>query len=171
VDGFAYAVKAHTGKLIWKRDLGAKVTTSAAIRGRDLYLGTAKRHLYRLNIDSGEVLSDFATDATPNGHLIVADGSLLVFLGDEIFASFDLDLRKQRWSVEASKERTSARPYLWQGHVLAGNRRELTALATTDGTRVWSHQFPETVRGIGTSPEVRYVGSLKGSIFAYSPKP
>jgi outer membrane protein assembly factor BamB len=171
LDGFAYALDAQTGKLIWKRDLGGKVTTSAAIGGHDLYLGTAKRHLYRLNIDSGEVLSDLATDAAPNGRLIVTSDSLFAFLGDEIFASFDLNLKKLRWSAEASKEWTSARPYLWHGNVLAGNRRELVAFAAADGTRVWSHQFPETVRGIGTSDEVLYVGSLKGPIFAYSPKP
>jgi outer membrane protein assembly factor BamB len=171
LDGFAYALNAQTGKLIWKRDLGAKVTTSAAIRGNDLYLGTVKRHLYRLNIDTGEVQSDLATDAAPNGRLIATDDSLFVFLGDEIFASFDLNLKKLRWSAEASKEWTSARPYLWHGNVLAGNRRELVAFAAADGTRVWSHQFPETVRGIGTSDEVLYVGSLKGPIFAYSPKP
>lgn len=171
LDGFAYALNAHTGKLIWKHDLGARVTTSAAIRGHDLYLGTAKRHLYRLNIDSGEVLSDLATEAPPNGRLAVADGSLLVFLGDETLASFDLDLKKLRWSAEASKEWTSARPYLWHRNVLAANRRELVAFAPTDGTRVWSHQFPETVRGIGTSDEILYVGSLRGPIFAYSPKP
>ena len=70
---------------------------------RDLYLGTAKRHFYHLNIDSGEVLSDFATDAAPTGYLTVADGSLLIFLGDEILASFDLDLKKQRWSWKLPK--------------------------------------------------------------------
>jgi outer membrane protein assembly factor BamB len=171
LDGFAYALDAQSGKLIWKRDLGAKVTTSAAIRGHDLYLGTVKRHLYRLNTDSGEVQSDFATNAAPNGRLIATDDSLFAFLGDEIFASFDLSLKKLRWSVEASKEWTSARPYLWHGNVLAGNRRELVAFAAADGTRVWSHQFPETVRGIGTSDEVLYVGSLSGPVFAYSPKP
>jgi outer membrane protein assembly factor BamB len=171
LDGFAYALNAQTGKLIWKRDLGAKVTSSAAIRGQDLYLGTVKRHLYRLNIVSGEILSDFATDAVPNGRLIVADDSLFAFLGDEIFASFDLDLKKLRWSVEASKEWTSARPYLWHRIVLTGNRRELIAFSATDGTRVWTHQFPDTVRGIGISDEVLYVGSLGGPIFAYSPKP
>jgi outer membrane protein assembly factor BamB len=171
LDGFAYALNSQTGKLIWKRDLGAKLTTSAAIRGHDLYLGTVKRHLYRLNIDSGEVLSDFVTDAAPNGRLIASDDSLFTFLGDEIFASIDLNMKTLRWSAEASKEWTSARPYLWHGKVLAGNRRELVAFAATDGTRVWSHQFPETVRGIGTSDEVLYVGSLKGPIFAYRAKP
>ncbi len=32
----------------------------------------------------------------------------------------------------------------------------------SDGARDWSHQFPETARGIEISDEVLYVGSLKG---------
>ena len=170
-DGFAYALNAQTGELIWKRDLGARVTTSAAIQGHDLYLGTAKRHLYRLNADSGEILSDLATEATPSGRLIIAGGSLLAFLGDETLASLDLSLKQIRWSAEASKEWTSARPYVWRGLCLAGNRSELVAFRLTDGTREWSHRFPETVRGIGTSEGVLYVGSLAGPIFAYAPSP
>jgi outer membrane protein assembly factor BamB len=171
LDGFAYALDAQSGKLIWKRDLGAKVTTSAAIQGRDLYLGTGKHQLYRMNTDSGEVLREIETQATPYGHLILASDSLLTFLGDELLGSFDLNLAKLRWSAEASKEWTSARPYLWRDVVLAGNRRELVAFRSADGAREWSHQFPETVRGIGTSPDVLYVGTLKGPILAYSPTP
>lgn len=170
LDGFAYALNAQSGKLVWKRDLGAKVTTSAAIHGTDLYLGTAKRHLYRLNADSGEVLGDTETKVAPNGRLLLVDDSLLAFLGDDLFASFDLDLKKIRWSSEASKQWTSARPYLWHEVVLAGNRRELVAFRASDGTRQWSHEFPETIRGIGISPDVLYVGTLTGPIFAYSAK-
>jgi outer membrane protein assembly factor BamB len=171
VDGFAYALNAQSGSLVWKRDVGAKVTTSAAIQASNLYIGTAKRHLYRLKADSGEVLSDIETQATPGGRLVLADNSLLAFLGDDIFASFDLDGKKLRWSVEASKQWTSARPYLWHDVVLAGNRRELVAFRSSDGIRQWSHEFPETIRGIGTSPDVLYVGTLSGPIFAYSPQP
>ena len=171
LDGFAYALHAQSGKLIWKRDLGAKVTTSAAIRGTDLYLGTAKRRLYRLDADSGDVLGDTETEAAPNGRLVLLDDSLLGFVGDELLASFDLSLKKLRWSVEASKQWTSARPYVWRDVVLAGNRRELIAFRSSDGTRQWSHQFPETIRGIGTSPDVLYIGTLSGPVFAYSPTP
>jgi len=170
LDGFAYALDGQSGKLIWKQNLGAQVTTSAAIRGGDLYLGTAKRHLYRLNLGSGEVLGDIETVATPSGRLVPVDNSLLAFLGDEVFASFDLDLKKLRWSAEASKQWTSARPYLWGDTVLVGNRRELVAFRATDGAREWSYQFPETIRGIGTSPAVLYVGTLSGPIFAYTPR-
>ncbi len=141
-DGFAYAVEAQSGKLIWK-----------------------------LDTDSGTVLSDLPTESAPNRRLIVAKDSLLAFLGDEIFASVDLDLKKLQWSAEASKQWTSARPYLWHDAVLVGNRRELVALRSSDGTREWSFQFPETVRGIGTSPNILYVGTLAGPVFAYPPKP
>ena len=171
LDGTVYALDSQSGKQIWKRDLGGRVTTSVALKGNDLYVGTTKRHIYRLDSASGEVLSDFATESEPRWHLLVTDDSLTVFLGDEVLANLDLSLKKVRWSAEASKEWTSARPYLWHGTVLAGNRRELVALASRDGAHVWSHQFPEVVRGIGTSDEVLYVGSLKGPIFAFSPKP
>ena len=171
LDGFAYALDAQNGKLVWKRDLGAKVTTSAAVNGNNVYLGTAQRHLYRLSADSGEILRDASTEATPSGRLVPAGDSLFVFLGDEVVASFNLDLKKLQWSAEASKEWTSARPYFWRDLILAGNRNELIALRSADGSRAWSFQFPETVRGIGTSTDVLYVGTLKGPIFAYSPNP
>jgi outer membrane protein assembly factor BamB len=116
------------------------------------------------------VLSDFAAESEPRWSLLIAGDSLVAFLGDEVLASIDLSLKKIRWSAEAPKEWTSARPCLWRGIVLAGNRRELVAFRSSDGAREWSHQFPETVRGIGTSDGVLYVGTLKGPIFAYSPK-
>ena len=128
LDGFAYALKAESGQLIWKRDSGSGVTTSAAIYNHDLYLGTGNRHLYRLNVDSGEVLGEYATESAPNRQLLIAENPLVVFLGDEVYASFDLDLKKIRWCAQASKEWTSARPYLWHGAALAGDRRELVRL-------------------------------------------
>lgn len=170
LDGVVYALDAVSGKLIWKRDLGARVSTSVAARGQELYVGTAKRHVYRIDAQAGTVLSDLPTASEPRGHIVIAGNSLLAFLGDEVLASFDLSLKKLQWSSEASKEWTSVRPYTWRGAVLAGNRRELVAIGATDGSRQWSHHFPETVRGIGTSADVLYVGTLKGPVFAYAPQ-
>jgi len=79
LDGFAYALDADNGKLVWKRDLGAKVTTSATVKGNSVYLGTDKRRVYRLSADSGEILGDATTDATPYGHLIPAGDPSLPF--------------------------------------------------------------------------------------------
>jgi outer membrane protein assembly factor BamB len=171
MDGFAYALDADSGKLIWKHDLGAQVTTASALYGHDLYMGTRNRHLFRIDSASGEVLKDFPTKSQPWGHLLITGDSLLVLLGDEMLVSVDLVLTKIRWSAEAFKEWTSARPYVWRDLVLAGNHRELVAFRSADGTRAWSYQFPETVRGIGTSPDILYVGTLKGPIFAFAPNP
>jgi len=102
--------------------------SSYGFSGYDLYLGTGNRHLYGLNVDSGEVLGEYATESAPNRQLLIAENPLVVFLGDEVYASFDLDLKKIRWCAQASKEWTSARPYLWHGAALAGDRRELVRL-------------------------------------------
>lgn len=167
-DGMLYAFDSQSGKLIWKRTLDGAVTTSIATWGKHLYLGTANRHIYRIDASSGDVTGDLHTELKPRWNIVVlADNGLVVFLGDEIIASVDPSLQKMRWSAEASKEWTSARPYLWRGVILAGNRRELVALRSSDGSRQWSHQFPEVVRGIGTSDETLYVGSLEGPIYAY----
>lgn len=170
LDGNVYALDAQSGKLIWKQELGARVTTSVAIHGQDLYLGTAKRRLYRLDAGSGDVLRETATEAQPRSHIIIAGDSLLVFLGDEVLASLDLSLKKVRWVQRASKEWSSARPYLWRGSVLAADRRILVAFRSTDGARRWTYRFPETVRGIGTQDEVLYVGTLTGPVFAFAPR-
>jgi len=168
-DGNVCALDAQSGKLIWSGDLGARVTTSLAVRGQDLYLGTAKRHLYRLDAGSGSVLGEIGTEAEPVSHLITTDDSLLAFLGDGVLASLDLSLKKVQWTQEASKEWSSARPYLWRGAVLAGDRRELVAFRSTDGARQWTYKFPETVRGVGTEDEVLYVDTMGGPVFAFAP--
>src|SRR5258708_2959505 len=59
LDGIAYAVHARSGKLVWKTDLGARVSTSVAAHGRDIYVGAANRHLYRLAADPGKGLGGF----------------------------------------------------------------------------------------------------------------
>jgi len=169
-DGDLYALNAESGRLIWKRPLGAAVTTSIATRDKDLYVGTANRHIYRINADSGDRTADFQAEWQPRWNIVVADDSLILFLGDEVLASIDPSLAKMLWFVQASKEWTSARPYLWGGIILAGNRGELLALRSVDGSQQWSQQFPEVVRGIGSSDDILYVGSLKGPIYAYSPK-
>jgi hypothetical protein len=112
----------------------------------------------------------FRPNGNPGGISSFVDNLLVPFLGDEtLAASIDLPLKKMLWPAEASEEWTSARPYLWRGMIIAGNRRELVALRPADGARQWSHRFREVVRGIGTSGDVLCAGSLKGEIFAFAP--
>jgi len=166
LDGFIYAVEANSGKLAWKSNLGARISTSIAAQGHDIYLGTADRHLYRLDADSGRVLGELSVESEPRWRIVSGGDSLLVFLGPQILASVDLSLKQVRWLAKASQEWMSARPYLWRDLVLAGGRDELVAFRASDGARVWSRQISGTVRGIGVTDAVLYVGTLKGRVFA-----
>src|SRR5260370_28261689 len=117
---------------MWERALGARITASVALVGRDLYVGTDQRRLYRIKAESGEVSGSLDTAASPRSRLIASPEGLLVFLGDDILASVDPSLKKVQWPAEASKEWTSARPYFWKALRLAGDRRPLLALPPAD---------------------------------------
>jgi hypothetical protein len=55
--------------------------------------------------------------------------------------------------------------------VLAGNEAgEVLAFRLNDGARQWAHLFKGTIRSIGGSGETLYVGTLNGTIYAYSPQ-
>ena len=83
--------------------------------------------------------------------------------------SLDLTLETVRWRAESPKNRTSVRPYLWHGFVLAGDRGHLVAIRAADGAREWPHDIRGTVRGIWVSDDVLYVATLKGPVFAFAP--
>jgi outer membrane protein assembly factor BamB len=168
LDGMAYAIDSGSGKLIWKSNLGARVSSSVVSHGGDIYLGTVNGHIFRLDADSGKVLGDLQVEGEPRWRLVVASDSLLVFLGPQTLASLDLSLKGVRWSAKASSEFwTSARPYVWRDTVLAGDGDELVALRARDGARLWSHQVSRMVRGIGVADDVLYVGTRQGPLFAF----
>jgi len=178
IDGIVYALDAKTGKEVWKRDFGSRISTHLASFGNDLYLGTASGHFYRVGQKTGAVVTDFILGITPVGVPIIAGDALLVFLnskggdgGAEALTCLDLSLSKIRWSQKDSGGWSMTRAYLWRGDVLAGNEAgEVSAFRLNDGSRQWAHLFKGTIRSIGGSGDVLYVGTLTGTIYAYTPK-
>lgn len=47
----------------------------------------------------------------------------------------------------------------------------LVGLRVRDGARAWSNQLSETVRSVGISDDVLYVGTLKGPVMAFAHLP
>ena len=40
-----------------------------------------------------------------------------------------------------------------------------------DGSLAWSHNFPgQLVRGIGITPDLLYLGTMRGMVYAFSPE-
>jgi outer membrane protein assembly factor BamB len=178
IDGVLYTLEPSTGSVVWKKDFGSRISTHLTSSGRDLYLGTANGHFYRVNQKTGAVVTDFVLPVTPVGVPIIAGEALLVFLnskggdgGAEALACLDLSLTKIRWSQKDTAGWSLTRAYVWRGDVLAGNEAgEVLAFRLNDGTRQWAHQFKGTIRSIGGAGETLYVGTLNGTIYAYSPQ-
>jgi len=169
MDGAVAALDAKSGRVMWKRDLGARVSTSVEILNDSVYVGTIVGRLYWLASSTGAILSQYSLDAPPQGRLVVTEDSVLVPLGLQSVLCLDANLEKLRWTKKAAKEWTTARPYLWRDAVLLADHGTLFAFKLSDGSDVWAHDFANTVRGIGSEGNTLYVGTLKGTLYAYAP--
>jgi outer membrane protein assembly factor BamB len=63
----------------------------------------------------------------------------------------------------------TVRPYVWHGEVLVSDNGHLYAYRESDGSLAWSHDFPgQLVRGIGITPDLLYLGTMQGMVYAFS---
>jgi len=178
IDGILYALDAKTGKEIWKRDLGSRISAHLASYGGDIYLGTANGHFYRISQKTGAVVKDLDLGVTPVGVPVITGDTLLVFLnsrggdgGAEALACLELNLSKIRWSQKGSGGWSLTRAYILRGDALAGSEDgEVIAFRLSDGSRQWTRQFKGTIRSIGGADDTLYVGTLNGVVYSYIPE-
>jgi outer membrane protein assembly factor BamB len=146
--------------------------------GGELVVGAADGRLYRLSLDTGEVLGSFATAGAPYGDLTEAGGCLLVLsaggeldesmqpAGPFVLACVEPGLERARWLHSSEQELSTFRPLAWQGQVVAGGRDFLLALDLADGQLLWERPIEGVARGLGAAEEALYVGTLGGKVFA-----
>ncbi|MDQ5858024.1 MAG: PQQ-like beta-propeller repeat protein [Acidobacteriota bacterium] len=167
LNGTLYALDARSGSLVWKRELGTRVSTGVAAVEEGVYVGTSEGHLYRVTLETGEVVARVETESAPNGRLTLAKGCVLAFLGESSIACYAPTLERVTWTRKGPKPWSSSRPYVWLDMALAGNEAgELFAFRLSDGELVWSETVGGTIRGVGTSAAGLYVGTLKGEVHA-----
>lgn len=176
-DGVVYAIDADAGRLIWKRDLGAPIASSLTGAGDVVYAATAGS-LSRLRAVDGRVLGSIALQTRPSGPPVPFAGGVFMFMVDArstgepelLLRSYDAALSRERWTRTIDGGWTSARPRFWRGRLVAGGRRgALTALRPRDGGHIWAAALQGAVRGIGFDNRRLYVGTLRGTLFAYEP--
>jgi len=173
LDGVIYSLEASSGRVRWKRKLPAAPSTGLALRNKTLYVGTNNQRIYRLNAETGAVISEVATEAKPVGRLTFADDSLLMFLQNAAersgyIVSVDSKLTSVRWTRKSSPDWASERPHLWKELVVAGNcRGEMAAFRASDGEPQWNVTLKGCIRSIGTSGSMLFAGVQEGTIYAY----
>lgn len=129
--------------------------------------------MYRLNAETGAVISELALEAKPVGRLALANDSLFMFLenASERFGyviSVDSRLAGVRWRQRSSPDWASERPHLWKESVVAGNcRGEMAAFRVSDGAPQWNLSLKGCIRSIGSSGNMLFAGVQEGTIYAY----
>ncbi|MFY9610217.1 MAG: PQQ-binding-like beta-propeller repeat protein [Blastocatellia bacterium] len=177
INGTVYGLHNQSGQIIWKRDLGSRVSTNLTTAGNDLYVGTADGFIRRLYAKTGEITAEIKLETTPVGWPTVTGGSLLVFLnrgggagGAQSLLSIDRSLKKIEWRQPASSSWSVTRPFLWRSTVLAGNEEgEVRAFRLSDGVEQWTIKLKGTIRSFGSDDKVLYIGTLTGMVTAYQP--
>ena len=173
LDGVIYALDATSGRVAWKRKLSSPPSTSLAVGDKSLYVGTTQNHLYRLNIQTGDILSELDVEATPVGRIVFAQDSMLLFLENRsdrtgYIVSVDSQLTGVRWQQKSFPEWASERPHLWKGNIVAGNcRGELAAFRGSDGAPQWTLSVKGCIRSIGSSGDTLFTGVQEGTIYAF----
>jgi len=167
LDGILYALDVHAGRLLWRRELGSRVSAGVLAGEGTVYAGTSDSRIHIVNPETGEVMARIETEGAPTGRLALAGRCLLAFLGEHALACYERSLERPRWIRAGPKPWTSSRPYVWGDLALAGNEAgQVTAFRLTDGEVAWSETFGGTIRGIGTYRGGLFVGTLKGEVHA-----
>jgi outer membrane protein assembly factor BamB len=175
LNGTMFGLDAASGTVIWSRELGARISASPVIIGNDLYVGTAGRYIYRLKRDNGEVISKLELETIPVGPLTPAGDMLLTMLNprggagaSKTVVCIDPSKMKLVWSQNSTPDWTMRQPLVLATAVLAGNEGgEVWAFRLNDGVPEWTHHFNGTIRSIGNSGNVLYIGTLHGTVYAY----
>ena len=174
LDGVIYSFDAATGRVTWKRKLAAPPSTSLALRDKTLYVGTTDSHVYRLSMETGNVVAELAIETTPVGRLSFDADSLFMFLENAseragYVIAVDPKLAGVRWTQRSSPDWASERPHLWKGYIVAGNcRGGVAAFRASDGAPQWTLNVKGCIRSIGSSGNMLFIGVQEGTIYAFA---
>lgn len=171
LNGKVYALDSATGKKVWEKNLSAPIAGSMILSGDSLYVGTLGRTIYRVRAKDGEVMADYIANDQVYWSFALAHDALISHIGDKVLISLPTSLDKPRWTQESDKPWSSSQPYVWQGTAVVGTEAgEVGAFRLSDGLRQWSHKFTGPIGGIGGDSNVLYIGTRKGTLYAYRPQ-
>ena len=167
-DGGIHAVDVSSGSSIWSRQLSDRANTPLVRLGDAVYVGTFDNKIQRIDPASGRTTAEMELDSFPYGIPVAVEDSLLVLLEGGTLARIHSDLRRVIWSRTISEEWSSHRPLILDAAaVVMGTEGELQALGIDNGQQLWSRQVEGTVRGLGASDDILYVGTLSGKLYAF----
>ena len=154
VDGFAdgndgWAGESLTGAtdgdIIWKKSMPNTTTSSPAVYGNYVYVGSMDNKFYALNRSNGNTIWSYDTNRDIVGSPSVADGKVFVA---------DVNSKLYAFDIDGFADGNDG----WQGEALTG---------ATNGDIIWNYSMAGQVWGSpAISNGVLYLGNTQGKMFA-----
>jgi outer membrane protein assembly factor BamB len=162
-------VDPKNGNELARYPMGAAATTSVAVIEDAVYVGLQPDRLAAFAIHNGRLAKSIALPHRAVWTPRSIDSTVLVLtLGDELVAT-GLDLEKILWRRGTEGEWNSPRIERWEQYALVGDDHGMVAaIDPKSGEIVRRFEVKGTVRGIGVTQDVLYIGTLRGDVFAYS---
>jgi len=173
-----FALNLRTGEILWKKKLG-DLSSSPALCGDKIFVGSVSGILKALNKNTGEVIWEFETKAsiisTPacDGHSSSTSGERVICFGstDGYLYALDIESGGVRWKFKAEGAIYSS-PAIRNGTVFFGSvDGNLYALNLGDGSLMWKFK---TQADVYSSPAVAeslvYIGSNDYFMYAVNQK-
>jgi outer membrane protein assembly factor BamB len=168
VDGYVYAVDGLQGRVVWKSNVGTRITTTPAAGGQDIYFGTAAKKLYRFSGRDGSRLGEANCTGKPFGRLALTEDALIVLVDQSTLAAYDRTLNRVRWTQEGDPRWSSNQPLIWREMVVVGTSDgKVSAFDISDGREVLSLSVDGMVRGLGASENILFIGTYGGTLYAH----
>jgi outer membrane protein assembly factor BamB len=172
--GIITAMRARTGKLVWRFRAGV-FETSPLVIGKTLYAGSWDHKLYALNVDTGKPRWTFTADAEINSSPAYSGGK--VYFGTDGGSLYAIDARtgRLRWRARAltrfgRREYFYATPTIAYGRVFIGNTDgTLYAFGASSGMLLWAQRAGTYVYTAAAVWQRRvFVGTYDGYFVAFS---
>ncbi|GGV54753.1 hypothetical protein GCM10010245_86660 [Streptomyces spectabilis] len=163
----------HTLSELWRKDLGGVITSSATLVGKRVYVGSADRHLYALDVERGGVLWRYNANAVVSSSPAIREGRVFFTAEDGSLHVLEGKTGKHLWSRSAGYGQSSAAVISpapgndGSSWVYVGSGRGTVEAFDSDGNLQWSFATRGPVR---SSPAIAagtvYIGSDDNGVYA-----
>lgn len=178
-DGIVYALNSLDGVVLWKRDIGSPVSTSAVFSSGAIYFGTSDGSIHRIWL-GGEKQVSKKVNGTP-GFKMSCTNDAIFFLtakneGDYVMKTvhaYDLSLDNQLWELQARNNANWSikKAYPYRDYVIVGDSKGgVYFLESRSGKIVYSFQLEGQIRSLDYDNEMLYIGTINGIVYAVSCK-
>src|SRR5688572_105327 len=125
-DGAVVALRASDGRVLWKRQLGARATTSPLVAKGVLHIGAADNRIYALEAATGRVLRGVPVRGQPVGRPALAREGLFIVLENPtdpkgLLVALDPAGKRVKWYREHARTFQSEQPHVWRDTVVVGD--------------------------------------------------